>query len=84
MVHVAQVVLLSLKEDDSEPVQGQGATNIVVEHASTQIEPLVVLTSLRKLALLFREFSHLEVNMRLLHEVALLDACFRFHDQILG
>ena len=53
VVHVAQVVLLALEEDHSEAVQRQSAAYIIVEHPRTEIEPLVVLAGLCKLALLF-------------------------------
>ena len=83
MVHVAQVVLLSLKEYYSEAVESKGATYVIIEHSCTQIEPLVVLTCLSKLALLFGQFTHLEIDVSLLHEVTLLNARLRLHDQVL-
>ena len=83
MVHVTQVKLFALEEDDGEAVEGQSAADIVVEHAGAQVEPLVVLASLGKLALFFGEFSHLEVDMGLLHEISLLYTRLRFHDQVL-
>lgn len=83
MVHVTEVVLLAFEKDNSKPVKCQRAANIVVEHSSTKVEPLVVLTSLSKLALLFGKLAHLKVNMRLLHEVSLLNAGFGLHYQVL-
>ena len=83
MVHVTQVKLFALEEDDGEAVEGQSAADIVVEHAGAQVEPLVVLASLGELALFFGEFSHLEVDMGLLHEISLLYTRLRFHDQVL-
>ena len=84
VVHVAKVILFALEKDYSEPVKRQSATYVVVEHPSAEIESLVVLAGLCKLALLFGEFAHLEVYVRLLHEVSLLDARLRLHDQVLG
>ena len=84
MVHVAQVVLFSLKEDYSEAVESESATYVIIEHSCTQVEPLVVLASLCQLPLLLRKLSHLEIDMCLFQKVALLDACFSLHDQILG
>ena len=84
VVHVAQVVLLALEEDHGEAVQRQSAAYIIVEHPRAEVEPLVVLAGLCKLALLFGELAHLEVDVCLLHEVTLLDARLRLHDQVLG
>ena len=47
VVHVAQVVLLALEEDYGETIQGKSTSDIVIEHSGTEIEPLVVLASLR-------------------------------------
>ena len=84
MIHVTQIVLLPLEEDDGEAVEGESAPNVIIEYSSTQIEPLVVLAGLGKLSLLLGEFTHLEVDMSFFHEVALLDAGLRLHDQVLG
>lgn len=83
MVHVTQVKLFAFEEDDGEAVEGQSAAYIVVEHSGAQVEPLVVLACLGQLALFFGEFSHLEVDMGLLHEISLLYTRLRFHDQVL-
>ena len=84
VVHVAEVVLFALEKDHCEAVQCQSAAYVIVEHPRAQVEPLVVLACLCKLALLFGELAHLEVDVRLLHEVTLLDARLRLHNQVLG
>ena len=84
MIHVAQIVLFPLEEDNSEAVESECAPDVIIEHSSTQIEPLVVLAGLSKLTLLLRELTHLEVDMGFFHEVALLDASLGLHDQILS
>ena len=84
VIHIAQVVLLALEEDHSESVQGQSTSNVIVQHPGTQVESLVVLASLSQLSLLLGELTHLEVDVRLFHEVTLLNACLGLHDQVLG
>ena len=83
MIHVTQVKLFALEENDGKAVKRQGAAYIVVKHSGAKVEPLVVLACLGELALFFGEFSHLEVDVGLLHEITLLYTRLRFHDQVL-
>ena len=84
VVHVTQVVLLSLEEDDSKAIQSQCTADVIIENSCAQVEPLVVLAGLCQLALLLGQLAHLKVYVRLLHKVALLDSSFSLHDQVLG
>ena len=84
MVHVTQVKLLAFEKNDCEAIQSQSAPNIIVKYPGTKVEPLVILACLGQLPLFFREFTHLEVDVSLLHEIALLNASLGFHDEVLG
>ena len=84
VIHVTQIVLFALKEDYGETVQGQGTSDIVVENSCAKVESLVVLTGLSELSLLLGKFSHLEIDMSLLHKVALLDTSLGLHDEVLS
>ena len=83
MIHVTQVKLFTLEENDREAIKGQSTAYIVVKHSGAKVEPLVVLACLGELALFFGEFSHLKVDVGLLHEITLLYTRLRFHDQVL-
>ena len=52
VVHVAKIVLFAFEEDHSQSVKGQSTPYVIIEHASAKIEPFIVLTCLRQLALL--------------------------------
>lgn len=52
VIHVAQIILLALKKDDSEAIERQSTAYLIVKDACAQIEPLVVLAGLGKLTLL--------------------------------
>ena len=80
MVHVTQIVLLALEEHYSQSIQSECTRNSVVEHSRAEIESLEVLAGLWVVALSLCQLTHLEVDVSLFHEVALLDACLRFQD----
>ena len=83
MVEVAQVELLTFEKDHCQSIKGQSAAYVIVQYSSAQVEPLVILAGLCKLALFLGKFAHLEVDMGLFHKITLLNARLGFHYKIL-
>ena len=75
MVHIAQVILLPLKEDHSQSIQSQSARDIIIQHSSAEVESFEELACLSKLSFLLRHLTDLKVDMGLSHEITLLDTC---------
>jgi len=83
VVKVAEIILLPLEEDDSQAIESERTTDLIVHDTGTQVESFVILTCCRQVCLLFRQLTHLEVDVRFFEEVSLLDACLCFEYKVL-
>lgn len=76
-------ILVQLPIQSPKSIQCKTCIFCIVQHFGAQVKPFVERTSELQLILWFCKVCHLEINLRLLHEISLLNTSFCFYDEIL-